>query len=255
MKLFIGIPTSGSPTKPFVESLGTLESPESVSSVDRTVVTGNYVPAQRELIVRRALARGADRLLMCDDDMVLPKDALQKLSAVLDDNPRCALAGALYYSRDGFRPMAVDNWNPDDTTDANIPAFAQEPVTVDGVGFGCVLLRLDALHGMETPYFSAHVFIEPNASRVRVCNEDYLFCARLRGNDLRVVLHPGVRCGHFDRSTSSVQPQAWEPAHVTSQARMAVLKDGKEQLVPLSQSAVSSERHEPAALSYVWPGV
>lgn len=255
MKLFIGIPTSGSPAKPFLESLGTLEIPASISSVDRTVVTGNYVPAQRELIVRRALARSADRLLMCDDDMVLPADALTKLSAVLDEDASCALAGALYYSRDGFRPMAVVNWDAADTTSANIPAFASEPVAVDGVGFGCVLLRLDALLAMETPYFSAQVYIEPDASRVRVCNEDYLFCARLRAANLRVLLHPGVRCGHFDRATGTIHPQAWEDVRVTSEPRMAVLQDGKQQLVPLAPSARGEERHESAAISYVWPGV
>ncbi len=254
MKLFIGIPTSGSPTKPFVESLSALETPATVTSMDRTVVTGNYVPAQRELIVRRALARGADRLLMCDDDMVLPKDALAKLSAVLDEDPACALAGALYYSRDGFRPMAVDKWNPDDTTSANVPGFGEAPVAVDGVGFGCVLLRLDALPSMQPPYFSAHIFIEPTASRVRVCNEDYLFCARLRADSFKVVLHPGVRCGHFDRTSGAVQPEAWENARVTSEPRMAVLKDGIQQLVPLAQSASGTERHESAAISYVWPG-
>ncbi|MBV8639534.1 MAG: hypothetical protein JO322_15760 [Candidatus Eremiobacteraeota bacterium] len=255
MRLFIGIPTSGSPAKPFVESLATLEIPASFSSVDRTIVTGNFVPAQRELIVRRALARGADRLLMCDDDMVLPKDALAKLSAVLDEDSSCALAGALYYSRDGFRPMIVGNWNAADTTSATIPAFGDEPVAVDGVGFGCVLLRLDALRAMEAPYFSAQVYIEPNASRVRVCNEDYLFCARLRAGNLHVILHPGVRCGHFDRATGTVHPEAWEDSRVTSEPRMAVLKDGSIQLVPLAAAQSGDERHELAAISYVWPGV
>ncbi len=255
MKLLIGIPTSGSPAKPFLESLSALEIPQTFASVDRAVVSGNYVPAQRELIVRRALARGADRLLMCDDDMIVPKDAVAKLGAVLDDDPACALAGALYYSRDGFRPMAVDGWNPNDTTSANIPGFTDGPVTVDGVGFGCVLLRLDALAAMDPPYFSAHVFIEPNASRVRVCNEDYLFCARLRAQNARVVLHAGVRCGHFDRATAAVQPQPWEDPRVTAEARMAVVKEGQPRLVPVAASPPGAERHETAAISYVWPAI
>ncbi len=254
MKLFIGIPSGGAPAKPFLESLGTLEFPQSISSVDRAVITGNFVPAQRELIVRRALDRGADRLLMVDDDMVLPPGALTELSSVLDADPTCALAGSLYYSRDGFRPMAVDRWDANDTTTANVPAFDREPVVVDGIGFGCVLVRLDVIHAMKPPYFAAHIFLEPNASRVRVCNEDYLFCARLRSMNYRVVLHAGVRCGHYDRATGVVFPQRWEDATVTNEVRMAVVQDGVQRLVPVAETGISHEAHERVELTYVWPG-
>jgi hypothetical protein len=254
MKLLLGIPSGGAPTKPFVDSLATLEIPLSISSFDRAVVTGNFVPAQREVIVRRALERGADRLLMCDDDMVLPPDAVTKLSSVLDADPACALAGALYYSRDGFRPMAVAGWHANDTTSANIPAFDREPVRVDGVGFGCVLLRLDALRSMEPPYFAAHVYVEPGASRVRVCNEDYLFCTRIRSHNWNVTLHAGVRCGHYDRLSGNIYPLEWEPSDVTSQPRMAVVQGGAQRLVPLAHADASGERQERVDLTYVWPG-
>lgn len=255
MKLFVGIPSGGAPAKPFLDSLATLQMPASLTSIDRAVVTGNYVPAQRELIVRRALERGADRLLMCDDDMVLPSDALTKLNAVLDEVPDCALAGALYYSRDGFRPMTVEHWDPNNTTTANIPAFGKDPVDVDGVGFGCVLLRLDALRAIEPPYFPAQIYVEPDALRVRVCNEDYLFCIRLRESRLRVILHAGVRCGHFDRASGVVQPLQWEALEVTGRARIAVLENGAQRLVPLeTQAASGTERHERVDLAYVWPG-
>ncbi len=254
MRLFFGIPSSGSPTKPFIDSLSALEIPSSVSSVDRAVVTGNYVPAQRELIVRRAIERGADRLLMCDDDMILPADALAKLSTVLDTVPDCALAGALYYSRDGFRPMVVEHWDPQNTTSANIPAFNDAPVDVDGVGFGCVLLRLDALQSVSQPYFPAQVYVESDALRVRVCNEDYLFCARLREHGMRVILHAGVRCGHFDRASGVVAPKEWESPSTTSRPRIAVVADGTQQLVPLeTPAAPGSEQQERAEIVYVWP--
>ncbi len=254
MKLFLGIPSSGAPVAPFLDTLASLEFPRTVTSVDRAVVTGNFVPAQRELIVRRAIERGADRLLMCDDDMVLAPDALVRLSSVLDDDPECALAGALYYSRDGFRPMVVDRWDAHDTTSANIPAFDTAPVAVDGVGFGCVLLRLDALREMERPYFATHVFVEPDVLRVRVCDEDYLFCARLRSMNFRVVLHAGVRCGHYDRASGVVHPKAWEDPNATSTPRMAVLQDAMQRLVPLAPSGTAGERQERVDVTYVWPG-
>ncbi len=95
-----------------------------LTALERAMITGNFVPAQRDLIVERALERDADVLIMCDDDMVLPPDVFVRfVRRALCKRRACALAGALYYSRDGFRPMAIDGWDPADTRTAVIPAF------------------------------------------------------------------------------------------------------------------------------------
>jgi GT2 family glycosyltransferase len=216
-------------------------------------VQGNFVPAQRELLVERALATNADVLVMCDDDMVLAPDAVTRLYARLVERPRCALAGALYYSRDGFRPMVVDEWEPSDTTSAVIPAFDDRtPVSVGGVGFGCVVVRVDAIRELAPPYFPAHVFMQRAAGTVRVCDEDYLFCHRLRSKGWDVVLDPGVRCGHFDRSTSRTMPLAWETPATTNRARMAVVVDGAPQLIAADRSLGRAPEHQVrAAIDYL----
>ncbi|HET9030487.1 MAG TPA: hypothetical protein VFN49_09935 [Candidatus Aquilonibacter sp.] len=254
MKLFLGIPTGGAPAQPFLDSIGRLELPASITAIERAIVTGNYVPAQRELIVRRAIEAGADLLLMCDDDMIVPVNAVDALWNVLDRDPQCALAGALYYSRDGFRPMAVDDWDPDNTTTAVIPAFDHDPVAVAGVGFGCVLVRVCALASLVPPYFSAQVYIENEASRVRICNEDYLFCHRLRAAGFVVTLHGGVRCGHYDRWSGNIFPQHWETPDETTRRRMAVLQNGERRLVPVGSAHPANERHERVEISYIWSG-
>ncbi len=255
MKLLIGIPTGGSPAKPFLESLAALQLPDAARSVDRITVSGNFIPAQRELMLKRARDTNADFLAMIDDDMVLPSDAIVKLWEILDRDPRCALAGALYYSRDGLRPMAVDHWDEHRTTTAHTPAFDERtPIEVDGVGFGCVLVRVSALALLSEPFVRTQIFIEEHANRVRVCNEDYLFCASLRQKGFTVMLHPGVRCGHYDRASGRTFPQTWEPAHITNRRRMAVMHaDGTQALesyddrVPQTQ-----ERHVTAALEYIY---
>lgn len=252
MKLFLGIPSAGAPAQPFVESLAKVAFPSAMQGFERAVITGNYVPAQRDLLVERALERGADVLIMCDDDMVLAPSAFVDLCAALENDPKAALAGALYYSRDGFRPMAVDKWNPGDTRTALVPAFANDPVAVSGVGFGCVAMRVDALQALMPPYFAAHVYVERGEGRVRVCDEDYLFCARLRAEGRRVLLVPGVKCGHYDRLTHRIAPAAWEPVEVTRHARMAVIADGKPALVTVREAARSApETHVRAALEYI----
>ena len=251
MKLFLGIPSAGAPAAPFIESLAKLVLP-AVEQFGRATVTGNFIPAERDLLVERALDAGADVLVMCDDDMVLPADAIATLCATLESDERAAIAGALYYSRDGFRPMAVDRWDEHDTRTALVPAFDRDPVAVDGIGFGCVAIRARALRDLMPPYFASHVFVERSAGRVRVCDEDYLFCARLRRAGWRVVLDPRVRCGHYNRQTDTIMPAVWEPSEITSRVRMAVLVDGRPALVEAAatQGGVA-ETHVRADVAYI----
>ena len=253
MRLLLGIPTGGAPSQPFLESIAQLVLPSSVTAVDRYVVTGNYVPAQRELIAERALDLGADLLAMCDDDMVVPPDALARLIDVLTADPACGIAGALYYSRDGFRPMAVSRWNDRNTTAATIPAFAHAPVAVDGIGFGCVVLRVSALRALQAPYFPADVYVEREPPRVRVCNEDYRYCSRLRAAGMRAILHAGVRCGHYDRASDVVHPRVWEDDPVTARERVAVVRNGVPQLIAYETLPPGTERHQAVEITYIRP--
>ncbi len=118
------------------------------------IITGNFIPAQRDVLLERALAWKADVLVMCDDDMVLSPNALRQILRPARSGSRnAALAGALYYSRDGFRPMVVDRWDENDTPTAVIPAFDREPVPVDGVGFGCVALRVSRPARADAAFF------------------------------------------------------------------------------------------------------
>lgn len=252
MKLFLGIPSAGSPARVFSESLAAVALPGGLERFERAVVTGNFVPAQRDVIAERALEAGADVLIMCDDDMVIGRDTIVLLCAALERQPDAAVAGALYYSRDGFRPMAVDRWEAHDTRTAVIPAFDREPVAVDGVGFGCVAIRTRVLQALMPPYFPAHVFVERGAGRVRVCDEDYLFCARAREAGWRVLLHPQARCGHYNRQTDTIVPQTWEPPEQTRYPRMAVIENGRYALVPTRDVPGSTrESHVAANVEYI----
>jgi GT2 family glycosyltransferase len=236
LKLLIGIPTGGQPTRPFLDSLAQLQLPANVAEADRLVWSGNMVAVQREMIARAALAGGADVLAMIDDDIVLPPDALVRLLGALDADSGAAVAGALYYSRDSARPMAVIRWDSRDTTTAAIPAFDDGIVPVDGVGFGCVVVRLAALRALEQPYFAAHLYIDPQSRTVRQCDEDYLLCERFRHAGRRVLLHAGVRAGHYDRATQTTAPAAWETAAETDRVRMIVREDGRTKLVPFDHT-------------------
>jgi hypothetical protein len=253
VRLLLGLPGAGHPTQPFLDSLAALRLPPETTAIDRYVVTGNFIPGQRELCVRRALALRADVLVMIDDDMQVPPDAIVMLCDALALDPSLAIAGALYYSRDGIRPMAATRWTSTNTTTAAIPGFRDAVVPVDAVGFGCVALRVAALGALTPPYFGAQIFIEEGAARVRLCNEDFLLCERVRGAGYGVALHAGVRCGHYDRERAVIEPLRWETPEATQLERMIVMRPGPHyELVPYDASgATASERHAAARLDYV----
>jgi GT2 family glycosyltransferase len=254
MRLLLGVPSGEKPVPEFVTSLAALRLPAACTAFDSLTATGNFVPGQRELIVRRALDLRADFVAMLDDDMVFAPDVLERLHETLSARPSCAVAGALYYSRDGLRPMAVAGWTAANTTSGWVPAFDAGPAEVDGVGFGCVMLRLAALRALVPPYFSAQIYVEQSAARVRLCNEDYVLCERLRQAGFSIVLAAGVRCGHFDRSTGRTLPPEWEPENATNRRRMMVVEPGpRYRLTDYDESvACSTERHEQIPLDYLF---
>jgi hypothetical protein len=252
-RVLLGVASAGKPTTPFIESLSRLKLPRNVAELKRSVAIGNYIPGQRELIMNDAVDGGYDYLLFVDDDIVLPEDALEKLVATAEADPRTAVVGALYYSRDSARPIAVANWDSSDTSSAHIPAFmtwSTEPV--DGIGFGCALLRVSVAKELGAPYFPAHIYIERGARRVRQCDEDYLYCERVRKSGYVVRLDARVRCPHYDRESDSTAPVTWETDRETSFPRMIVLEGAVTRLVPLDVSVPRIvEHHTPASVTYI----
>ena len=254
MKLVVGIPTMGEPSAPFVTSLGNIALPPDCTGFERFIVSGNFAPAQRELILRRAIALGADVAVMIDDDMIVPPDALVRLCEALAERPRCAVAGALYYTRDGIRPVATSRWSSRDTSSAVIPAFGDGVVEVDGVGFGCVAIRVSAAELLPRPFFTAQIYIEQSLSRVRLANEDFLFCERLRDAFFTIALHAGVRCKHYDRGSGVAYPLDWEPESATAHDRMLVVDPGPTYRLIAADETLArvEERHESVDLDYLF---
>jgi hypothetical protein len=252
-RVLLGVASAGSPSAPFIEALAKLRLPASVAALERSVAVGNYIPAQRELIMNDAVDGGFDYLFFVDDDIVLPEDALERLIETAEGDPAAAVVGGLYYSRDSARPVAVAAWNSADTSTAHIPAFsATSTGIVDGVGFGCALLRIATAAQLQAPYFPAHVYIERAARRARQCDEDFLYCERVRRAGAVVRLDARVRCAHYDRASDSIAPVRWESDAETDRPRMIVAGPAGSKLIALDETAPRVvERHVRAEITYV----
>jgi hypothetical protein len=253
VRVLLGIASAGSPSKPFLDALAGLRLPEDVAVLERSIAFGNFVPAQRELIADDAIDGGYDYLLFLDDDIVFPANTLTSLLQVAEQHPETAVVGALYYSRDSIRPMVVADWNGNDTTTAAIPAFSSSSSdVVDGIGFGCALLRVSALRTLQRPYFPVHIYIERGTRTVRLCDEDYRYCERVRRAGFTVRLDARVRCTHYDRQTESVAPLRWESDAETDHLRMIVAEGTTQKLVPFDARVPRAhESHAAADVVYI----
>lgn len=255
-RVLLGVASGGTPAAPFLQALAQLRLPPGTAALQRSIVTGNFVPAQRELIMRDALDGGFDYLFFVDDDIVLPPDGLVRLIETAESDPATGVVGGLYYSRDSARPIAVADWDSHDTSTGHVPAFTSTSTgVVAGIGFGCALLRIAAARALTAPYFPAHVYIETGARVARLCDEDYLYCERIRHAGHNVRLDARVRCGHYDRGSNSFAPTAWESDETTGVPRMMVVENGAARLVPLDEAAPRIvERHVRADLTYITVG-
>ena len=253
VRVLLGVASSGAPSKPFIEGLAALKLPAGVAELKRSVAVGNYIPAQREIIMLDAVENAFDFLFFVDDDVVLPPDALALLLQTMQADPQCAVAGGLYYSRDSLRPIVVADWTSSDTSAAHVPAFtATSTGEVGGIGFGCALLRVASAAAFAEPYFAAHIYIERAARRARLCDEDYLYCERVRNAGFTVRLDARVRCRHYDRASDTFAPHEWETDAATDRARMIAIENGVFGLVPLDESAPRvHERHAAADVTYI----
>ena len=253
IRILLGIASGGSPAQPFVDALTRLALPAGVGALERSIAFGNFIPAQRELIMQDALDGDFDYLFFVDDDIVLPPDALRQLLETIEADPQTAVVGGLYYSRDAVRPIAVSGWESSDTTTAYVPPYTStSTAAVDGIGFGCALLRVAVARTLAAPYFPAHVYLERQSRVARQCDEDFRYCERVRQAGHRVRLDARVRCGHYDRERRIAYPETWEPDSVTGFPRMIVAGPERPSLVPLDPSAPRvREHHVVADLVYI----
>ncbi len=201
-----------------------------------------------------AVAEDFDYLFFVDDDIELPERARAMLVETAEADPSAAVVGGLYYSRDSARPIAVDDW---DSADTSIRAHSRLHVDFDRrrSPASASAARCCAWRSRKTfkpPYFPAHIYIELAARRARQCDEDYLYCERVRKAGYVVRLDARVRCNHYDRASDTFAPLAWEDDAATAAPRMIVSAGNGTQLVALDDFGAARRRAPRRSRRYLY---
>jgi hypothetical protein len=194
MKIAVCLPSFGFPHMKFVISLTTLLLWSQKQEVtingepimpEFLIVTAERMPIDtaREFMSEQALAAGADYLFWLDDDQIFPKESLFRLMA--HDLP---VVGANYPRRTlEAKVSSAANWDGDKIVPIEPKSEGLEEV--DGIGFGCALMKASVFAGLPNPWF-----------RGGTSGEDAQFFGQLaKHGGIRPVVDHGLKVDHIDQ--------------------------------------------------------
>ena len=192
--LTVGLPLCGRPVSPWwAVSLATMDWPMGID-INYCIVEGMEVGEARNRIAEEALRAGTKYLWFLDDDTAPPRHAAKKLITVLQQEPDVAVCGGIYCTKsDVPEPIVQEklrdgvfwNWKPGDVFDC------------EGMGTGCMMIRVDAFNKVERPWFKTVDTIDYGAGEYKQ-TDDLYFCDKLVKLGMRIVAHGGVLPVHWD---------------------------------------------------------
>lgn len=167
-------------------------------------IVGSDIAGGRNDIVRKFLTRSIEWLLMVDDDMTFPPDALEKLLASADPKLRPVVGGLCFGGgRGSIYPTMyrlVDPKENDGDPRGHVNEWEDgELVKVDATGAAfllihrSVLVRMLEVFGEGTP---AAPWFSFSAYKGFPFSEDWTFCLRLMQLEVPLYVNTAVKIGH-----------------------------------------------------------
>ena len=173
-------------------------------------VRGYDVATARNRIAQKSLDLKADYVLMVDNDVVLPKDALKTL---LGNRKEVCLG---YYAHRGDdnlyhgRTCICKLRDKDGKEYYNFPLESEYTaeelhgkaksgetcIEVHGGGMGCALIRTDVFEKTSYPWYDWVNYGDANRGML---SEDLYFCSLCRTSGIKIYADVRVGCGHLLR--------------------------------------------------------
>ena len=198
MKILIAVPTYENIYPDTYKSIYNLLTGD--HECDFSFVRGYDCARARNNIAQGALGGGFDYVLMVDNDVVLPRDALLTM---LEDNVEVCLG---YYAH-----RNVDNIYNGKTSVCRLGEFnytwqypavelkelrdkGEHLIQIHGGGMGCALIHTSVFQTMNYPYFKW-----VNYDNGSVLSEDLYFCEQCKNYSIPIYTDTRIACGHLIR--------------------------------------------------------
>lgn len=148
------------------------------------LISGTYVHCARQEMIQELIAGGVTHILWVDTDMTFPPDALLRLMR------HQRLVVGINYSQRGLPPdyVALKTVATDTTSGSKLQTLPESTglEEVEGIGFGLVLMRVEALAGLPSPQEGPWFGFEWMPTKRDWIGEDIYFCNLLRKSGVRI---------------------------------------------------------------------
>lgn len=212
MKILIAVPTFESIYPDTFKSIYDLD--VSGHDADFQFVRGYDCATARNRIAKLAIDGGYDYVLMVDNDVVLPKDALQNL---LDGATDVCLGYYAHRDTDNLyrgRTCVCKLLTPEGVRYKNYPLESEytaeevsalrdkgeKKIRIHGGGMGCALINVKVFDRIRYPWYDW-----TNYKDGKMLSEDLYFCENCRKASIQIYTDTRVNCGHLLRHIQYVE--------------------------------------------------
>ena len=209
-KILIAVPTFENIFPDTYKSIWDLD--KGGNEVDFEFVRGYDCATARNRIVSKALDGGYGWVLMVDNDVVLPKDALVNL---LDEPVDVCLGYYAHRDADNIYRGHTCVCKYADPNNYGFPYFdypleseytaeemrqlkqeGKKKIQIHGGGMGCALIRTSRLRKLEYPWYD---WVNYADSKRGMLSEDLYFCEKCKQAGVPIYTDARVGCGHLLR--------------------------------------------------------
>ena len=203
MKIFIAVPTFENIYPDVYKAIYGLDKCGHFVVFD--FVRGYDCATARNNIAMQAQRENADYVLMVDNDVVLPSDALKNL---LDDVRDVTLgyyahrpADNLYNGRTCVCKLGEFNYTDQFTAEElrGLEKQGKYKIRIHGGGAGCAFIKTDIFSRLSFPYYDWVNYPDRG-----ILSEDLFFCEQCMERGIPIYTDTRVGCGHIFRRTQWV---------------------------------------------------
>ena len=185
----------------FMRLIGNISNLKTKYEVFTCVPQRTNIVSARNLIVNEALKQECDWIFWIDDDMVIKPDVniVEKLMAHDKD-----IVAPLFFARSyPYIPMIFKRKTRGTKYCVydNIMDYPKGLLKVDGIGFGCVLTKVEMFKKLTQPYFWSN----------EVFGEDLFFCENCMRSGIEIYCDTTIDVGHIGAPVVS-----WENMHIAA---------------------------------------
>jgi len=165
------------------------------------------VDKARNEMIKLALQKNADYILMLDNDNLLPKNGLDRLVEVMEQEKADFVTGIYFEKKKPYYPVLREYHDGGFWKIENPPLG--KVIKIDGCGLGCCLVKPEVFRKTKYPWFKFNH--ERWGYKDIQLSEDLYFCRQLREKGFKMVCDTGLISSHIGGMIDAFEYMSMKP--------------------------------------------